>query len=171
MPLGDGTLVAPPELPSDDMLPSLLAASDVLGTGWFGAVAAGVGPGKTVAVVRDGAVGLLGVLDARELGAERIIAMSRHESRQALATEFGAKTSSPNAATRERPRIKELTESTASGPAASTPERSSTSSCPCPWSLRGTRPWTNAGPSRPCCAPEPELTPFSRAAAATSEEH
>mgnify|MGYP003508013258 CR=1 FL=1 len=61
---------------------SFLAASDVLGTGWFGAVAAEVGPGKTVAVVGDGAVGLLGVLAAQQLGAERIIIMSRHESRQ-----------------------------------------------------------------------------------------
>jgi threonine dehydrogenase-like Zn-dependent dehydrogenase len=90
IPLADGTLVATPELPSDDLVPSLLAASDVLGTGWFGAVAADVGPGKTVAVVGDGAVGLLGVLAARQLGAERIIAMSRHGSRQELALEFGA---------------------------------------------------------------------------------
>ena len=71
-------------------MPSLLAASDVLGTGWFGAVAAEVRPGKTVAVVGDGAVGLLAVLAARQLGAERIIAMSRHEPRQKLALEFGA---------------------------------------------------------------------------------
>jgi threonine dehydrogenase-like Zn-dependent dehydrogenase len=90
IPLADGTLVATPELPSDDLVPSLLAASDVLGTGWFGAVAAEAGPGKTVAVVGDGAVGLLGVLAARQLGAERIIAMSRHGSRQELALEFGA---------------------------------------------------------------------------------
>jgi threonine dehydrogenase-like Zn-dependent dehydrogenase len=90
VPLADGTLVATPEVPSDDLLPSLLAASDVLGTGWFGAVAAEVRPGKTVAVVGDGAVGLLGVLAARQLGAERIIAMSRHEPRQKLAVEFGA---------------------------------------------------------------------------------
>jgi threonine dehydrogenase-like Zn-dependent dehydrogenase len=90
IPLADGTLVAIPELPSDDLLPGLLAASDVLGTGWFGAVAADVQPGKTVAVVGDGAVGLLAVLAARLLGAERIIAMSRHESRQNLALEFGA---------------------------------------------------------------------------------
>jgi threonine dehydrogenase-like Zn-dependent dehydrogenase len=76
--------------PSDDLVPSLLAASDVLGTGWFGAVAADAGPDKTVAVVGDGAVGLLGVLAARQLGAERIIAMSRHETRQRLAVEFGA---------------------------------------------------------------------------------
>src|SRR5215212_4994424 len=70
--------------------PSLLAASDVLGTGWFAADAAAAGPGKTVAVVGDGAVGLLGVMAARELGAERVIAMSRHANRQALAREFGA---------------------------------------------------------------------------------
>ncbi|MET7280104.1 zinc-dependent alcohol dehydrogenase family protein [Kribbella sp. NPDC005582] len=90
VPLADGTLVATPEVPSDDLLPSLLAASDVLGTGWFGAVAAGAGPGKTVAVVGDGAVGLLGILAAKELGAERIIVFSRHADRQALAKEFGA---------------------------------------------------------------------------------
>jgi threonine dehydrogenase-like Zn-dependent dehydrogenase len=90
IPLADGTLVATPELPSDDLVPGLLAASDVLGTGWFAAVAADVQPGKTVAVVGDGAVGLLGVLAAKQLGAERIIAMSRHEPRQALAREFGA---------------------------------------------------------------------------------
>jgi threonine dehydrogenase-like Zn-dependent dehydrogenase len=90
IPLADGTLVATPEVPSDDLVPGLLAASDVLGTGWFGAVAADVQPGKTVAVVGDGAVGLLAVLAARQLGAERIIAMSRHEPRQDLALEFGA---------------------------------------------------------------------------------
>lgn len=90
VPLADGTLVATPGMPTPDLVPSLLAASDVLGTGWFGAVAAEAGPGKTVAVVGDGAVGLLAVLAARELGAERIIAMSRHPQRQALAREFGA---------------------------------------------------------------------------------
>ena len=90
VPLADGTLVATPELPDDDLVPHFLATSDVLGTGWFAAVAAAVGPGKTVAVVGDGAVGLLGVLAAQELGAERIIAMSRHEPRQKLALEFGA---------------------------------------------------------------------------------
>jgi threonine dehydrogenase-like Zn-dependent dehydrogenase len=90
IPRADGTLVATPEMPSDSLVPSLLAASDVLGTGWFGAVAADVQPGKTVAVVGDGAVGLLAVLAARQLGAERIIAMSRHESRQKLALDFGA---------------------------------------------------------------------------------
>jgi threonine dehydrogenase-like Zn-dependent dehydrogenase len=90
IPLADGTLVATPDIPSDDLIPSLLAASDVLGTGWFGAVAAEAGPGKTVAVVGDGAVGLHAVLAAKQLGAERIVAMSRHESRQRLAREYGA---------------------------------------------------------------------------------
>jgi threonine dehydrogenase-like Zn-dependent dehydrogenase len=90
VPLADGTLVPTPGVPSDDLLPSLLTTSDVLGTGWFAADAAKVEPGSTVAVVGDGAVGLLGVLSARQLGAERIIAMSRHEKRQRLAREFGA---------------------------------------------------------------------------------
>jgi threonine dehydrogenase-like Zn-dependent dehydrogenase len=90
VPLADGTLVATPEVPPDDLLPSLLSASDVLGTGWFAADAAAVEPGKTVAVVGDGAVGLLAVLAAKQLGAERIIAMSRHEPRQRLARDFGA---------------------------------------------------------------------------------
>jgi threonine dehydrogenase-like Zn-dependent dehydrogenase len=90
IPLADGTLVATPDIPSDDLIPSLLSASDVLGTGWFGAVAASVGPGKTVVVIGDGAVGLLAVLASRQLGAERIIAMSRHPKRQQLAREFGA---------------------------------------------------------------------------------
>jgi threonine dehydrogenase-like Zn-dependent dehydrogenase len=90
VPLADGTLVATPELPPDDLIPSLLAASDVLGTGWFGAVAAQAGPRKTVAVVGDGAVGLLAVLAAKQLGAEQIIAMSRHAPRQQLARDYGA---------------------------------------------------------------------------------
>jgi threonine dehydrogenase-like Zn-dependent dehydrogenase len=90
IPLADGTLVATPDVPSPDLVPSFLAASDVLGTGWFAAVAAEIGPGKTVAVVGDGAVGLLGVLAATQLGAEQIIAMSRHQPRQQLAREFGA---------------------------------------------------------------------------------
>ncbi|MER7394678.1 zinc-dependent alcohol dehydrogenase family protein [Streptomyces sp. NPDC000151] len=90
IPHADGTLVPLPGTPDADLIPDLLAASDVLGTGWFGAVAAEAGPGKTVAVVGDGAVGLLAVLAAKQLGAERIIAMSRHEPRQKLAREFGA---------------------------------------------------------------------------------
>jgi threonine dehydrogenase-like Zn-dependent dehydrogenase len=90
VPLAEGTLVATPEVPPAELIPGYLAASDVLGTGWFAAVAAGAGPGRTVAVVGDGAVGLLAVLAAKQLGAERIIAMSRHDSRQNLAREFGA---------------------------------------------------------------------------------
>jgi threonine dehydrogenase-like Zn-dependent dehydrogenase len=90
IPLADGTLVATPEVPSEDLVPSLLAVSDVFGTGWFAADAAGVKPGMTVVVVGDGAVGLLGVLSARQKVAERIIAMSSHPSRQDLARAFGA---------------------------------------------------------------------------------
>ena len=90
IPFADGTLVATPGQPDPDLVPHLLAASDVLGTGWFAAVAAQAGPGKTVAVVGDGAVGLLGVVAARQLGADRVVAMSRHESRQRLAVEYGA---------------------------------------------------------------------------------
>lgn len=90
VPLADGTLVATREVPSADLFPSLLALSDVMGTGWFAADAAGVKPGATVAVVGDGAVGLLAVLSAKQMGAERIIAMSRHQTRQQLAREFGA---------------------------------------------------------------------------------
>src|SRR3954465_1057625 len=90
VPLADGTLVATRDLPPKELIPSLLATSDVLGTGWFAADAANVKPGSTVVVVGDGAVGLLGVLSAKQMGAERIIAMSRHESRQKLASEFGA---------------------------------------------------------------------------------
>src|SRR6201985_1529938 len=88
IPLADGTLVATPEVPSDDLVSSLLAASDVLGTGWFGAVAADVQPGKTVAMGGDGAGGLLAVLAARQLGAERIVALSRREPPPKLALVF-----------------------------------------------------------------------------------
>jgi threonine dehydrogenase-like Zn-dependent dehydrogenase len=90
VPLADGTLVAASTFPDDSDIPSLLAASDVLGTGWFGAHAAAVAPGKTVAVVGDGAVGICAVLAAKQMGAGRIIALSRHPSRQKLAREFGA---------------------------------------------------------------------------------
>src|SRR3954466_4033605 len=90
IPHADGTLVVTPGQPDADLIPSLLAASDVLGTGWVAAVAAAAGPGKTVAVVGDGAVGLMAVLAARQLGAERIIAMSRHPQRQELARFYGA---------------------------------------------------------------------------------
>lgn len=90
VPLADGTLVAAAEMPAHDLIPGLLAASDVLGTGWYAADAARVQPGSTVVVVGDGAVGLMGVLSARQMGAARIIAMSRHKARQELALEFGA---------------------------------------------------------------------------------
>jgi threonine dehydrogenase-like Zn-dependent dehydrogenase len=90
VPLADGTLVSTPETPADGLTASFLALSDVMGTGWFAADAANVKPGGTVVVVGDGAVGLLGVLSAKQMGAERIIAMSRHESQQKLARDFGA---------------------------------------------------------------------------------
>jgi threonine dehydrogenase-like Zn-dependent dehydrogenase len=90
VPLADGTLVGLSEVPPEDLFASFQAASDVFGTGWFAAEAATVQPGVTVAVVGDGAVGLLGVLAAKLKGAERIIAMSRHPDRQKLAREFGA---------------------------------------------------------------------------------
>jgi threonine dehydrogenase-like Zn-dependent dehydrogenase len=109
VPLADGTLVATPDLPSDDLIPSFLAASDVLGTGWFGAVAAQAGPGSTVVVVGDGAVGLLAVLAAKQLGAERIIAMSRHQPRQELALEYGATDIVTERGDAGVARIKELT--------------------------------------------------------------
>jgi threonine dehydrogenase-like Zn-dependent dehydrogenase len=110
IPLADGTLVPTPGMPTDDLIPSLLAASDVLGTGWFGAVAAQAGPGKTVAVVGDGAVGLLAILAAEQLGADRIIAMSRHEPRQTLAREFGATDIVPERGDEGAARVKDLTD-------------------------------------------------------------
>src|SRR5262249_30035835 len=110
VPLADGTLVATPDMPADDLIPSFLAASDVLGTGWFAAVAADVQPGKTVAVVGDGAVRLLAVLAARQLGADRIIAMSRHADRRNSPSTTAPRTSSPNAATRGVARIKDHTD-------------------------------------------------------------
>lgn len=109
VPLADGTLVATSGMPDADLVPSLLSASDVLGTGWFAAVAAQAGPGRTIAVVGDGAVGLLGVLAARQLGAERVIAMSRHPHRQALAREFGASEIVEERGDEGVARIKELT--------------------------------------------------------------
>ena len=109
VPLADGTLVATPGMPPEDLVPSLLAASDVLGTGWFAADAANVSPGKTVVVVGDGAVGLLGVLSARQMGAERIIAMSRHERRQTLARQFGASDIVTERGDEGVKRIKEMT--------------------------------------------------------------
>ncbi|MGW2745040.1 zinc-dependent alcohol dehydrogenase family protein [Streptomyces sp. NPDC001450] len=90
IPWADGTLVTLDGPPAEERLPSLLALSDVAGTGWYAAVAGGVVPGATVAVVGDGAVGLSAVLAARELGAGRIIVMSRRTPRRKLALEFGA---------------------------------------------------------------------------------
>jgi hypothetical protein len=88
--MADGTLVGTPDQPDDDLVPALLALSDVMGTGHHAALSAGVGPGQTVVVVGDGAVGLCAVLAARRLGAEHVIAMSRHDDRAALARRFGA---------------------------------------------------------------------------------
>jgi threonine dehydrogenase-like Zn-dependent dehydrogenase len=90
VPLADGTLVSTREVPDDSMVPSLLTLSDVMGTGWHAAVAARVTEGDTVVVVGDGAVGLCAVLAARRMGAERIVVMSRHAARQAVARTFGA---------------------------------------------------------------------------------
>jgi threonine dehydrogenase-like Zn-dependent dehydrogenase len=109
VPLADGTLVATSGVPSQELIPSMLALSDVMGTGWFAADAANVKPGSTVAVVGDGAVGLLGVLSAKQMGAERIIAMSRHEARQKLAREFGATDIVTERGDEGVARIKELT--------------------------------------------------------------
>lgn len=109
VPLADGTLVPTPGVPSDELVPGLLAASDVLGTGWFAADAAHVRPGSTVVIVGDGAVGLLGMLSARQMGAQRIIAMSRHEARQKLAREFGATDIVPERGNEGVARIQELT--------------------------------------------------------------
>jgi threonine dehydrogenase-like Zn-dependent dehydrogenase len=109
VPLADGTLVPTPGTPTANIAPSLLATSDVLGTGWFAADAAEVRPGKTVVVVGDGAVGLLAILSARQMGAERIIAMSRHETRQKLALDFGATDIVTERGDEGVARIKELT--------------------------------------------------------------
>jgi threonine dehydrogenase-like Zn-dependent dehydrogenase len=107
--LADGTLVATSEMPGRDLVPHLLAVSDVLGTGWYAADAADVKQGATVVVVGDGAVGLMGVLAAKEMGAERIIAMSRHKTRQDLAREFGATDIVVERGAEGIARVKELT--------------------------------------------------------------
>ena len=86
----DGSLVKTDGMPDDAFLPSLLTLSDVMATGWHAAVSSRVRAGSTAVVIGDGAVGLCGVIAAKELGAERIVAMSRHEPRQQLAREFGA---------------------------------------------------------------------------------
>ncbi|MFE6624457.1 zinc-dependent alcohol dehydrogenase family protein [Streptomyces sp. NPDC008086] len=109
IPNAHGTLVATDDTPAAEFLPSLLTLSDVMGTGWYAAKAAEVRPGSTAVVVGDGAVGLCGVLAAKELGAERIIAMSRHESRQKLAREFGATDIVTERGEEGIARVKELT--------------------------------------------------------------
>jgi len=86
----EGSLMKTDGMPDPELIPSLLTLSDVMATGWHAAVAAGVRPGSTAVVVGDGAVGLCGVLAASQMGAERVIAMSRHEPRQRIATKFGA---------------------------------------------------------------------------------
>lgn len=108
VPLADGTLVATPAMPDESLVPSLLTLSDVMGTGHHAAVAAAVGPGSTVVVVGDGAVGLCAVLAARRLGAERIVAMSRHDDRAALAREFGATDVVPERGSEGVARVEEL---------------------------------------------------------------
>ncbi|MBP0457142.1 zinc-dependent alcohol dehydrogenase family protein [Streptomyces montanisoli] len=109
IPNAQGSLVATDGVPGEDLWPSLLAVSDVMGTGWWAADAAEVGPGSTAVVVGDGAVGLCGVIAARAMGAERIIAMSRHEPRQELAREFGATDVVTERGDEGVRRIKELT--------------------------------------------------------------
>jgi threonine dehydrogenase-like Zn-dependent dehydrogenase len=109
VPLADGTLVPTDDVPHADVVPSMLALSDVMGTGWFAADAANVRPGATVVVVGDGAVGLLAALSAKQLGAARIIVMSRHDSRQRLAREFGATDIVAERGDEGVERIKELT--------------------------------------------------------------
>jgi threonine dehydrogenase-like Zn-dependent dehydrogenase len=110
VPLADGTLIATAEMPPDDLIPSLLAASDVLGTGWYAADAARVQPGSTVVVVGDGAVGLMGVLAAKQMSAGRIIAMSRHKQRQDLALDYGATDIISERGDAGVARVKELTQ-------------------------------------------------------------
>ena len=108
-PLADGTLVVVPGgLSSDELLPSLLTLSDVMGTGHHAALPGGVREGSTVAVVGDGAVGLCAVLAARRLGASRVVAMSRHETRQALARTLGATDVVPERGDEGVARLKEM---------------------------------------------------------------
>ncbi|MEU1707800.1 zinc-dependent alcohol dehydrogenase family protein [Streptomyces sp. NPDC005706] len=109
IPNAQGTLVATDGTPDEELWAGLLAVSDVMGTGWWAADAAEVKPGSTAVVVGDGAVGLCAVIAAKEMGAERIIAMSRHEKRQRLAREFGATDVVAERGAEGVERIKELT--------------------------------------------------------------
>ena len=104
VPQADGTLVVLPVGADDALMPSLLTLTDVMGTGHHAAVTAKVGPGKTVAVVGDGAVGLCGVIASKRLGAERIILLGSNPERTALGQEFGATDSCANAARKRRAR-------------------------------------------------------------------
>ena len=164
IPYADGTLVATPGMPDEDLVPSLLAASDVLGTGWFAAVAAEVGPGKTVVVVGDGAVGLLGILAARELGAERIIAMSRHGDRQALARKFGATDIVEERGDDGVARVKELTDGLGAHSvleAVGTQESMSRRSgrpAPAATSATSASPTTSSSPETSCSSPRSTST-------------
>jgi threonine dehydrogenase-like Zn-dependent dehydrogenase len=106
----EGSLVRTDSMPDRALLPSLLTLSDVFPTGWHCAVSAKVGPGDTVVVVGDGAVGLCGVLAAAEMGAERVIAMSRHEQRQDIARQFGATHIVAERGKEGAERVKDLTE-------------------------------------------------------------
>ena len=110
VPQADGTLVVLPVGPDDALMPSLLALSDVMGTGHHAAVAARVGPGRTVAVVGDGAVGLCGVIAAKRLGAERIILLGSNPDRIALGQEFGATDVVRERGDEAVERVRELTE-------------------------------------------------------------
>ena len=108
-PLADGTLVVVPGgQPADELIPHLLTLSDVMGTGHHAALAAGVREGSTVAVVGDGAVGLCAVLASKRLGASRVVAMSRHEARQALARTLGATDIVPERGDERVARLKEM---------------------------------------------------------------
>jgi threonine dehydrogenase-like Zn-dependent dehydrogenase len=110
IPQADGTLYALPAAADEALMPSLLTLSDVLGTGHHAAVVAGVGPGKKVAVVGDGAVGLCGVIAAKRLGAEQIVILGRHEERTELAREFGATDVVPERGADGVERVRELTD-------------------------------------------------------------
>ena len=105
----EGSLVKTAGMPDEDLLPSLLTLTDVMATGWHAAVASRVRPGSTAVVVGDGAVGLCGVLAASQMGAERVIAMSRHESRQKIALDFGATDIVAERGEEGEERIRELT--------------------------------------------------------------
>src|SRR3954447_12538071 len=109
IPQADGTLFVLPVGQDDALMPSLLTLSDLMATGHHAAVVAKVGPGKSVAVVGDGAVGLCGVIAAKRLGAEQIIILGRHEDRTELAREFGATDVVSERGEEAVERVKELT--------------------------------------------------------------